>query len=247
MSQWSVKQIEDLRKNYSYYINHHDDAEKCFNRKWLAILQEASRIGISKSNLTWTFEQINDLRENYVYYNEHKKEAEEHFKRKWNTISSRASQLSISSMETNKDCALFLGYHVAERVLSYVFKDVQRMSVNNPGFDFICNKGYKIDVKSSCLYNKNSYNFNIGNNKIADYFLLIGFDNRENLNPQHIWLIKSNEIIVTQHSSNYNRKLNEFGSFFVINKTFDILSKYELTDKLKETIKCCDALKKSEQ
>ena len=48
----------------------------------------------------------------------------------------------------NRDCTLFLGVHVAERVLSKVFKDVERMPMNNPGYDFICGGGYKIDVKS---------------------------------------------------------------------------------------------------
>jgi len=138
-----------------------------------------------------------------------------------------------------KDCGIFLGCHVAERVLSYVFKDVKRMPYGNKGFDFICNKGFKIDSKASCLLKKrNNYSFAIRNNKIADYFLCIGFDNRENLNPQHIWLIKSDEII-------RNKKLNEFTSLTIQNTEYGLtkFSKYELTDKLKETIECCNVLK----
>jgi hypothetical protein len=106
-------------------------------------------------------------------------------------------------MSENKDCSLFLGVHVAERVLSNVFKNVQRMPQNNPGYDFICSKGYKIDVKSASLCKildkKHGsviwrWNFHIRNNTIADYFLLIAFDDRENLNPMHVWLIKGSEL-----------------------------------------------------
>ncbi|MCK5027433.1 MAG: hypothetical protein KAS07_03365 [Candidatus Pacebacteria bacterium] len=85
--------------------------------------------------------------------------------------------------------------HVAERVLSKVFKDVQEMPYGYKGYDFICNKGKKIDVKSSCIYidkrgnRSGTWSFCIKKNKIADYFLCIAFDNREDLNPLHIWLI----------------------------------------------------------
>jgi len=138
-------------------------------------------------------------------------------------------------MKTNKNCSVFLGVYVAERVLSHVFKDVERMPFNNPGYDFICNKGFKIDVKSSCLRTNNSYYFNIKYNKIADYFLLIGFDNRKDLNPQHIWLIKNNLV-------------NEIKALIITNNINGLskYSNYELTEKLKETIECCNKLKLNE-
>ena len=37
----------------------------------------------------------------------------------------------------------FLGCYIGERIFSHVFKDVQRMSLNNKGYDIICNKGFK--------------------------------------------------------------------------------------------------------
>lgn len=104
----------------------------------------------------------------------------------------------ILPMSENRKCSSFLGIHVAERVLSKVFKNVVRQPTNTHGFDFICNKGKKIDVKSSCIRNRNRgkpyWQFNIRKNKIADYFLLIAFDNRENLNPLYTWLIPSYNI-----------------------------------------------------
>ena len=69
------------------------------------------------------------------------------------------------------------------------------MPYGHKGFDFFCNKGKKIDVKSACIYIDNrgnrsdSWSFHIHRNSIADYFLCLAFDNREDLNPLHIWLI----------------------------------------------------------
>ena len=97
-------------------------------------------------------------------------------------------------MNANKTCSSYLGCHVAEGVLSSVFKDVKVMPFGNPGYDFICNHGKKIDVKSGCTLKPGGnrsdlWNFHIGRNKIPDYFLCIAFDNRNDLNPLHLWLI----------------------------------------------------------
>ena len=89
----------------------------------------------------------------------------------------------------NKKCPLYLGVHVAEDVLSRVFKNIQRMPMNNQGFDFMCGKGYKIDVKSSCFTKNGVWHFTINHNQIADYFLCLAFDSREDLNPLPLWLI----------------------------------------------------------
>lgn len=98
-----------------------------------------------------------------------------------------------------KSCSWFLGVHVAERLLESVFKDVARMPRSNPGFDFICGKGYKIDVKSSCLLNTRGskyrhWLFTTKRNIVPDYFACIGFDNRENTIPIHFWLIPRDEV-----------------------------------------------------
>ena len=50
-----------------------------------------------------------------------------------------------------KSCPAYLGIHIAEQVLSKVFKNIKMMPMHNPGYDFICNHGKKIDVKSSCI------------------------------------------------------------------------------------------------
>jgi hypothetical protein len=90
-----------------------------------------------------------------------------------------------------KECSLYLG-DIAERALSKFFDHIERMPRGNPGFDFRCGKGFKIDVKASCLRSLGQYpywGFNIRRNLTPDYFLLLAFNNREDLDPQHVWLV----------------------------------------------------------
>lgn len=99
-------------------------------------------------------------------------------------------------MADNKKCSSFLGVHIAERALSRFFDHIVRMPYGFPGYDFICGQGYKIDVKSSCLRKRekkgDSWNYVLKCNDKADYFLLIAFDNRANLEPIHVWLVPGN-------------------------------------------------------
>jgi hypothetical protein len=101
-------------------------------------------------------------------------------------------------MDTSKECSVYLGVHVAERALSNVFKNVEHMLHGNTGYDFICGKGYKIDAKSSVLHTRNikyrGWVFHIRQNKIADYFACLAFDNRDSLTPLHFWLIPGEAI-----------------------------------------------------
>ena len=94
-------------------------------------------------------------------------------------------------MEGNKLCASYLGVHIAERLLKHIYKNVEQMPYGNPGYDFICGKGYKVDVKSSCLRTNWNGNwiFHIFKNTIADYFIFVAFDNRNDLNIEHVWIV----------------------------------------------------------
>ena len=105
-------------------------------------------------------------------------------------------------MSENKDCAQYLGIHIAERVLAHIFKkeNVERKPYGNPGYDFICGKGKKVDVKSSSLYtDRNGWKFRIEYNDIAEQFLLLAFGERpeddENPKPMRLWLIPNDVII----------------------------------------------------
>lgn len=132
----------------------------------------------------------------------------------------------------NRGCSSFLGVHVAERVLGHVFKDVEQMPHNHPGYDFICNTWAKIDVKSSCLRKDNGWNFNIKRNHEADYFLCLAFDNRKDLNPLYIWLIPGSK--VSHHTS-----------IGICPNTAMKWEEYELDVSNVST--CCNAIKEGEK
>ena len=102
------------------------------------------------------------------------------------------------SMYENKLCSQYLGIVIGERLIKHLFKDVQVMPRGNPKFDFICNKGKKIDVKTSTthLRKKNTphWEFKTNRNTIPDFFIFVAFDNRTDLNPLHLWMIPGKEI-----------------------------------------------------
>lgn len=136
------------------------------------------------------------------------------------------------SMSDNKDCPLFLGVHVAERVLSRVFKNVIHMPMGNPGYDFICNHGKKIDVKSCTIYTApkkaDHWQFRIHKNTTADYFLCIAFDNRDDLKPLHIWLLPGHLV-------------NDKIGVSIAITTIDKWDEYRID--IDKVVACCDKLK----
>ena len=92
-------------------------------------------------------------------------------------------------LQDAKDSSSYLGVYVAERALSRIFNTIVRMPYGNPAFDFICGKGYKIDVKSACQNTSKRWAFHINKNELADFFLCLAFDNRDSLTPLHLWLL----------------------------------------------------------
>lgn len=133
------------------------------------------------------------------YGQEHQEEGKEYHKEYYkehkNEIRKRKG---IESMYENKNCTNYLGIVIAERLCRHLFKEVKVMPNNNIGFDIICNKGKKIDVKSGCItLSKGKYPrwiFNIKQNTTADFFILVAFDNRTDLNPLYLWMIPGHEI-----------------------------------------------------
>jgi len=115
-----------------------------------------------------------------------------------------------------------------------LFEGSQRMRLGNPGYDIVCNKGYKIDVKASTLSVTNTFGFNINENRIADYFILIGYNNIIELKPLHIWIIGGKEII-------HDYPMHDWNRLMVPNEPTHIeyLQKYERIDKLDELREIC--------
>jgi ribosomal protein S27AE len=138
------------------------------------------------------------------------------------------------SMADAKDSAQYLGIHVAERVLSGFFDHITRMPLNNPGFDFVCGKGFKIDVKSSCLRLSSGapsfWGFNIRQNVDADYFLCLAFNDRESLEPQHVWFFPG-EVINQQSGLRISNNSHSIAKW----------SKYERP--LDRILSCCETLR----
>lgn len=116
-------------------------------------------------------------------------------------------------MSENRQCTLFLGVHVAEQLLAKVFKNVERMPINNPGYDFICNMGKKIDVKASCLNKDKRWKFKIRCNQVADFFLMIAFSDRYRLTPKHVWLIPREDVGQVQSISTARSTVHKWDKY----------------------------------
>ena len=144
-----------------------------------------------------------------------------------NTIYRRNN--GILSMSENKECPSYLGVHVVERVLRNMFNNVVRMPYGHPGYDFICNRDKRIDSKSTCtLKIRNGWQFTIRRNTIADYFICVAFDNREDLNPLHIWLMPGDV-------------LNHLMCATISQSTLHKWDKYERD--INEVITCCNTIR----
>ena len=132
-------------------------------------------------------------------------------------------------MSENKYCTQYLGIFWAERVLRNIYPDVVRMQMNHPGYDLICNKGMKVDVKSGCiLKDRNGWQFRINYNAIADYFICLAFDNRQDLNPLHLWLIPG-------------QVLNHLTCTSISPSTIHKWDDYRLS--IDKVVACCDIIK----
>lgn len=107
-------------------------------------------------------------------------------------------------MSENEECAHFLGTHIAERkygriILPEMFGGIeQEMPYGNPWYDFLVKRNIKVDVKSCCLREMKGWigwEPHVRFNNVTDYFVVLAFDNRENLILIYVWLIGKNEII----------------------------------------------------
>lgn len=141
-------------------------------------------------------------------------------------------QSKLSDITLNKNCATYLG-DIAETILSRMYKNVQVMPHGNHGYDFICIRDKKIDVKSSATGDKiGRWGFNICKNRIANIFLCIAFNSRNDLHiPIHLWMIPGHAI-------------NHLTNLKISKTTVEKWAQYELP--IDEIASCCDKLKTNE-
>ena len=131
-------------------------------------------------------------------------------------------------MSTNKTCSSYLGVFIAERVIRNVFNHVETMPYGHPGYDFVCSSDKMVDAKSSCSNKNNRWLFHIERNIVADYFLCLAFDNREDLNPLHIWLLPGD-------------MFNHLVSTSIQPSTIHKWDKYKLP--IGKVVDCCEAMR----
>ena len=136
----------------------------------------------------------------------------------------------VLPLNENTACSSFLGIHVAEGLLYRVFNDVEVMPMNNVGYDFTCNKGM-IDCNISCQRNDRrwvSWKFNIRRNVVADYFICLALDNRNDMNLLHIWLLPGNEFNHLQVASISQGTVRKWDAYRI---------------NVEKVSACCDVLK----
>lgn len=152
---------------------------------------------------------------NKKYQEEHQKEIKK-YKKEWYEHGGGRERRGCQSMYKNKSSTQWLGIVIGERLVKHLFNDVVIMPYKFPDYDIICNKGKKINVKVACITLNRKlphWQFNIDYNTIADYFILVAFDNRENLNPLYLWMIPGyvlNEKSGTQISPSTIHKWDEW-------------------------------------
>lgn len=169
------------------------------------------------------------------------------------------------AMSNNPDCPSYLGINFGERpiekFLLIYFEHVRMTDYHDGGIDFVCvdpmqglidkypklklerNKEYHIQLKTKCLRLRRKgrfgWDFVISYNNKSDYFILLGLDSKDNLNPLHIWMFHKDDIVREEifwrrnsiTITNTEEKLKEFDMHELIDE-LDILK--EIIERLKE-------------
>lgn len=139
-----------------------------------------------------------------------------------------------SPIKENRKDTRFLGVYIAENAVARLFKGSQKMPHYNVGYDIICPKGHRIDVKATILNRYNLFSFHINRNMVADYFVLIGFNNIIELKPLYLWIIKGDENI-----SGCPMRNLELLSILNEPDYLRVYQKHERIDKLEELKNIC--------
>lgn len=136
----------------------------------------------------------------------------------------------------NWACSQYLGIDIAEnkianKIIPILLGEIDKhMPATRHKFDFLLKSGIKVDIKARLLSYREKriyWDFPIKYNSVADYFILIGLDNLENLNIIHIWLFKRDDLV-------RNRKFWNREEICITNQDYYLskLSRFDVTKKL---------------
>ncbi len=147
--------------------------------------------------------------------------------------------------EDNPYCSAHFG-DFTENLMIRTFEGAIRMPYGNPGYDWTCKRGDKIDNKGVCCGNRR-YAFGIKYNDKTDWFILSAWDNRDSLTPLYVWAFHKNDIVKYRIGNGYILKK------FCDRETFTIpdnpeglkeFEKYEVSDRLDKLKELCNKREK---
>ena len=197
------KPLDEFHKSKDSKNGRRSDCKECIKKRSRKYYQE-HRDEILENSKKYGQEHREGIREYHRnYYQEHREETIERSAKyrenhKDHLAECTRKRMGYQSMYENKLCPAYLGVVIAERLCRHLFKDIEVMPNNHSGYDFICGKNKKIDVKSSSIHldrSKHAYwKFNIDHNTTADFFICVAFDNRTNLTPLHLFMIPGKEV-----------------------------------------------------
>lgn len=103
-----------------------------------------------------------------------------------------------------KDSSSYFGVCIGEKYVSQTFDNPKMMPYGNPGYDWECKNGLKIQHEARCLCRSEyatdgtnpQFKFtHIDYNKVADVFILSGWKDRKSLEPLHVWAFYKDDIV----------------------------------------------------
>lgn len=186
------------------------------------------------------------------------------------TVSEYTNKCNLSrylgSESENKSCPLYFGDYIEKKYVMQIFEDpipfeykkddMGRIIDRTKPYDYICKNGFKLKHIASCKRTDKFHVLNylddilywgylIRRNNVPDYYILSAWDDRNSLNPLYVWIIRGDEIFITQRSQKpfWDRYT------FVVYDTrsgIDRMSKYEVGDKLEQLREVCKIARKKE-
>ena len=117
-------------------------------------------------------------------------------------------------VSNNRSGVSYMGICVAGDLLRRCYKHVQAVVNNKYAYKFVCDHDKFIDVKSSCLGKNWMWLFSTRRNTVVDFFICVAFDDRDDPNVMHVWMIPG-------------EKLNPFMSASISPSSVDKWSEYE--------------------